>query len=107
MYKDQGLSSSHLVELYRIKIYIDVKDQGLSSSHLVELSRIKIYFDVKDQGLSSSHLVKLYRISKEYGIEGGPPYHMIIHALQTVLHLNKKYLFDAQILRTCIHIRLL
>ena len=90
MYKDQGLSSSHLVELYRIKIYIDVKDQGLSSSHLVELSRIKIYFDVKDQGLSSSHLVKLYRISKEYGIEGGPPYHMIIHALQTVLHLNKK-----------------
>ena len=46
------------------------KDQGLSSSHPVELYRIKIYIDVKDQGLSSSHLVELYRISKEYGIEG-------------------------------------
>ena len=31
----------------------------------------------------------------------------IIHALQTVLHLNKKYLSDVQIPRMCIQIRLL
>ena len=40
---------------------------------------------------------------KEYGIEGkykwrGPPYDMIIHALQTVLHLNEKYLSDLSFL---------
>ena len=29
----------------------------------------------------------------------GSPYHMIIHALQTVFHLNKKYLSDVQLLR--------
>ena len=31
----------------------------------------------------------------------------IIHALQTVLHLNKKYLSNVQIPRMCIQIRLL
>ena len=41
---------------------------------------------------------------KGYGIEGrynwrGPPCHMIIHALQTALHLNKKYLSDIQLPR--------
>ena len=35
-------------------------------------------------------------LTKESEIDGrynwrGPPYHMIIHALQTVLHLVKKY----------------
>ena len=42
--------------------------------------------------------------TKEYEIEGrynwrGPPYHMIIHALQTVLYLYKKYLSDVQLPR--------
>ena len=32
---------------------------------------------------------------------------MIIHALQTVLHLNTKYLSDVQIPRICIQSRLL
>ena len=41
---------------------------------------------------------------KEYGIEGrfnwrGPSHHIIIHALQTVLHLNKNYLSDVQLPR--------
>ena len=31
----------------------------------------------------------------------GPHYHMIVHALQKLLHLNKKYLSDLQIPRTC------
>ena len=43
-------------------------------------------------------------MAKQYEIEGrynwrGPPYHMIIHTLQTVLHLNKKYLSDVQLPR--------
>ena len=43
-------------------------------------------------------------MTKEYGIEGrynwrGPPYHMNIHALQTVLHLYEKCLFDVQLPR--------
>ena len=47
-----------------------------------------------------------------YGIEErykrrGPPYHMITHALQTQLHLNKKYVSDVQITRACIQNRLL
>ena len=37
----------------------------------------------------------------------GPSYHMIIHALQTVLHLNKKYLSNVRILLTCTQNRLL
>ena len=42
--------------------------------------------------------------SKEFEIDGryncrGPPYHIIIHTLQTVLHLNKKYLSDVQLPR--------
>jgi len=41
---------------------------------------------------------------KEYGIEGrynwrGQPYHMIINALQTVLHFYKNYLSDVQLPR--------
>ena len=45
-------------------------------------------------------------VNKEYEIEGrynclGPPYHMIndytIHALQMVIHLYKKYLYDVQL----------
>ena len=39
-----------------------------------------------------------------------PPYRMIINALRangTVLHLNKKYLSNVQIPRTCIQKRLL
>ena len=36
-----------------------------------------------------------------------PTYHMIIHALRMVLHLNKKHVSDVQIPRTCIQNRLL
>jgi len=50
--------------------------------------------------------IKYYELcqTKEYKIEGrynwrGPPYYMIIHALQTVLHLYKKYLSDVQLPR--------
>ena len=43
--------------------------------------------------------------SMEYKGEGNdPPYH---YALQTILHLNKKYVSDVQIPRTCIQNRLL
>ena len=46
----------------------------------------------------------LWEILKEYEIEGRykwrvPPYNMIIHALQTVLHLYKNYLSDVQLPR--------
>ena len=50
----------------------------------------------------ASHFNKiLLDTSKEYEIEGRnnwrvPPYHMIIHALQTVLDLHEKYLSDVQ-----------
>ena len=54
-------------------------------------------------------------LAKEYGIKRrytrrGPPYHMIVHALQTVLNLNKKYFPDVHKYRVhvfrmgyCIH----
>ena len=50
--------------------------------------------------------------TKEHGILGRlnrscHPYHMIIHVLQTVLNLNKKYLSNVQIPLTCIQNRLL
>jgi len=41
---------------------------------------------------------KEYEMGGRYNLRG-PPYHMIIHALQTVLHLNKKYLYDVQLPR--------
>ena len=45
-----------------------------------------------------------WNYAKEYEMEErynwrGPPYLMIIHALQTVLHLDKKYLPEVQLPR--------
>ena len=44
---------------------------------------------------------------KGEGIDPARPHHMKMHALQTVLHLNKTYLSDLLIPRTCTQNRLL
>ena len=70
--------------------------------YLILSGQIK-FFDIPKRKIKSKKLQvlnwKSQRKTKEYGIEGrykwrGPPYHIIIHALQTVLHLNEKYLSD-------------